>query len=121
MKDSGYKLLAILIVILLIALWLYVIIAGMSVGDYEFLILSFGYILWQILDKKLFEPWWKASKRPKHIIKSALLLSIIMFIVLLFCRYVFLKYGVDMEIISVLITLSIYLSYKYWKILRVLR
>ncbi len=121
MKDICIKWLAILIVVLLIAIWIFVIISGISVGDYELLILTLGYIFWQIIDKKLFAPWWKASKRPKRIIKNVLILSIFMFMFSIFGRNIFINYGLVIEILNWLTPLSIYIFYKYWKIWRTLR
>lgn len=121
MKDICFKWLAILIVVLLIAIWIFVIISGISVGDYELLTLTLCYIFLQIIDKKLFAPWWKASKRPKCIIKNVLILSIFMFMFSIFGRNIFINYGLVIETLNWLTPLSIYIFYKYWKIWRTLR
>lgn len=118
MKDICFKWLAILIVVLLIAIWIFIIISGISVGDYELLILTLCYIFWQIIDKKLFSPCWKASKRPKRIIKNVLILSIFIFMFSIFGRNIFINYILVIEILSWLTLLSIYIFYKYWKIWR---
>ncbi len=125
MRDIGYKIIAILIIVLLIALWLYVIIGGISVGDYEILtytlVFGLGYFLYLIIDRKLLEPLWISSTRSKYYIKIILIVSTLMFLILFTCRVTIARNGIAVGILNGLSLLFIYPINKYrklWKLMK---
>jgi predicted histidine transporter YuiF (NhaC family) len=118
MKNIDYVL-----IIIFIALPLYSIIGGISVGDYENLATALvvfpEFILWELLDKKLLTQLRETSKKPNQIIGSVLMLSTFLLLVMFVFEYVFvrsLRDGFANGIMNGLEGLSIYVTYKYWNL-----
>jgi len=118
MKNIDYVL-----IFILISLPLYFIIGGILVGDYEnlatALVLFSGFILWELLDKKLLTQLRKTSKKPNQIIGSVLMLSTFLFLVMFVFECVFersLRNGFANGFMNGLEGLFIYVAYKYWNL-----
>lgn len=125
MKNIGSNIIFILIVGLPIVLWLWSIISGISVGDYELLtytlVFFLGYFLYHIVDRKLLEPLWISSARPKYYIKIILIVCILMLLIVFICRAFYIRDGIAGDILSGLLLQLIYPINKYrklWKLMK---